>query len=347
MQPFPTPIPAPLKGPAARSLALVLVLPVLLGICSCGHSAEDKKALGFYLENAYRYYNLGEYERCVHQADRGLEVDPGNEQFSLVKARALLLVGTTESLETSWHVLQELKNIDNFQVEVTLGGVQERRGIVRRDSAREIASGQRFTEHPDPAARAVELEADAASMWKDALQHYSAAERLFPGGTEALNGLMRTATLLGDDQKALEAGRALILSLHESNRVLEKKIADLRNEAREPRKEFQAIVANEQVLTATHIHLAELHHGKGRLPAALEELEAAAAIDGKQPAVHGRLAQLLAELGRTTEAVAEIDRFLALSDQPFDHPDVVRARELRRACEERLREAKRREETGS
>lgn len=323
------------RPPASRCLGLSSLL-LATTLVACGQSEEDRKRLGLYLENAYRYYSMGEFERCVQQAEQGLKVDPDNERFLLVRARGLLMVGDTTSLESAWLTLGRLDDLDNFQVQVTLGGVNERRGSVRADSARQIESGQRFTEHPDPAARAAELRAEAQGMWEQAIVHYRMAEDLFPGSTEVLNGMMRTATLLGDEELALESGRALLMALRESNQVLERTIADLRGEERDPVEEFRSIRANEEVLITTHIHLAEVHHAAGRRAAALSELEDARAVDETRPEVHGRLAQLLLELGDAEGAAAAISRFFALSTLPFDHPDVIKARETRRACDEML-----------
>jgi len=46
--------------------------------------------------------------------------------------------------------------------------------------------------------------------------------------------------------------------------------------------------------------------------------------------------QLRSRVGREEDAIRDIDRFLALSDKPFEHPDIQRAFELRAQCEQRL-----------
>ena len=116
-------------------------------------------------------------------------------------------------------------------------------------------------------------------------------------------------------------------SLTESNRALERKIESLRNEASDPVRQRRSLAANEEVIVTTHVHMAELHHAAGRTAAALlGSRRRARSTDCAQ--VHGRIAQLL--LGSAMPAEQDLDRtFFAISDLPFDHPDIVKARRRR------------------
>ena len=119
--------------------------------CVSEPEVDEEALLASYMETASRYFQMGQYERCVHQANRGLEVDPANERFKLIKGRALLLVreNNTVALEQAHAVLREIQGLDDWRVDVTLGEVKERRGIVRLDGAREIEAGERYTDAPD------------------------------------------------------------------------------------------------------------------------------------------------------------------------------------------------------
>ena len=334
------------RAPHPRGAGMGLLLAALMGLLPMGASCasepevDEEALLASYMETASRYFQMGQYERCVHQANRGLEVDPANERFKLIKGRALLLVreNNTVALEQAHAVLREIQGLDDWRVDVTLGEVEERRGTVRLDGAREIEAGERYTDAPDPLARAAELREEARELWRAALGHYAAVLAKVTGNSEALSGRMRVATLLGEETLALEAGRQLVQSLTESNRALERKIESLRNEASDPVRQRRSLAANEEVIVTTHVHMAELHHAAGRTAAALLELETARAIDGLRPEVHGRIAQLLLELGDASGAKTSIETFFAISDLPFDHPDIVKARETRRACDELLRQ---------
>jgi tetratricopeptide (TPR) repeat protein len=326
--------------PLRRSTSAALVSLALL-LAACGGPKVDEDALlGTYMESASRYFQMGQYERCVHQANKGLELDPQNERFKLIKGRSLLLVrdNNTAALEEAYRVLAQIEGLDDWRVDVSLGEVQERRGVVRLDGATEIEAGERYTDAADPLARAAELRAEARELWSKALGHYDEALQKVAGNSEALNGKMRAATLLGEETLALESGRQLIQSLTESNQLLQRDIEAKRNEASDPVRERRGLEANEEVILTTHVHLAELHRKAGRTAAALLELEAAREVNGLRPEIHGRIGQLLLELGDASGAKSSLETFFALSDLAFDDPDMLKARQTMRACDELLQE---------
>ncbi len=58
------------------------------------------------------------------------------------------------------------------------------------------------------------------------------------------------------------------------------------------------------------------------------------------PQVYSRRAQLLAQTGDPERAIRDLDRFLALSDAPFEDASIRRAFELRAECEAALADAR-------
>ncbi|MCH2105764.1 MAG: hypothetical protein MK291_03905, partial [Planctomycetes bacterium] len=73
-----------------------------------------------------------------------------------------------------------------------------------------VRTGDRFTEHPDPDARADELDAEATAAWRDAIELYKEALVLAPADAEVLNGLVRANTLLQENDAALSWGERVI-----------------------------------------------------------------------------------------------------------------------------------------
>jgi len=317
-------------------LFTLLCLP-LLGSCSSGpKEMTDAQKLDYYAETCMNYYDMHAFDRAIHQADKGLEVDPNNEFFRLVKARCLLFLNKTETLEAAAGILATMSNIKNLQVYLVAGEVAERRGLIRMDTANSIESGTSYTEAADPNARAAELREEAVRMWSEAVAYYQKADKLFPGGTEALNGIMRSASLMGDDELTLRSGRALLQSLGESNKAKQRGIDNLRNSEENSWPMQRSIFANQEVMIATLIHLSELHHRHDRDQAALMNIDQALAINGELPRLHGRRAQLLLAAGDARRAKASLEEFFRFTELDFDHPDVIRARAAMRQCERLL-----------
>jgi tetratricopeptide (TPR) repeat protein len=89
-------------------------------------------------------------------------------------------------------------------------------------------------------------------------------------------------------------------------------------------------------MVTTHIHLSELHYKLGRNQVALLELDGALKLNSDLPSIHGRRAQLLLEAGDAPRAQKALQHFFRLTQLEFDHPDVVRARQAMRKCEQLL-----------
>ena len=332
-------------------LFTLLCLP-LLGSCSSGpKEMTTAQKLDYYAESCMNYYDMHAFDRAIHQANKGLEVDPNNEFFRLVKARCLLLLDETETLEAAAEILDTMTGIENLQVHLVAGEVAERRGLIRWDTAKSIESGTTYTEAADPHARALELTLEAYGMWTNAIAHYKKANELFIGGTEGLNGIMRSATLrssagraLGladeeidlNDQLILDNGLELLQSLRESNKAKQRGIDNLRNSEENSWPMQRSIFANEEVMIATLIHLSELHRRLNRDHAALMSIDQALLINGELPRLHGRRAQLLLAAGDARRAKTSLEEFFRFTKLEFDHPDVVRARAAMRQCERLL-----------
>ena len=80
-------------------------------------------------------------------------------------------------------------------------------------------------------------------------------------------------------------------------------------------------------------------HTLGRTPEALEHVRDAIALEPDRAELYAQRAQLSSEIGRFQDAIGDLDRFLRISDKPFEHPDVRRAYELRTHCEGELAQA--------
>jgi hypothetical protein len=57
-------------------------------------------------------------------------------------------------------------------------------------------------------------------------------------------------------------------------------------------------------------------------------------LDPQRAEIYSRKAQVEKELGRYVDAVRDIDKFIGISKQDADHPDIQRAWRLRKECED-------------
>lgn len=323
----------------APKLLLPSTLALLLGSCaSSGTKPVDKeRQVEIHTEATVGYMSIGEFDRAIDQAVRGLALDPKNEKLRLYLARALLRRGGTQDVLRAEDLLRGLDRRQDFRVPLGLAEVLERKGLAFDDAGVAIASGKRFTQSPDPAARGAELRAQARAAWEESLALYGEANALRPNDYEVMSGLSRASSLLGRDEESLTWAEA-VLQITSTDRAF------WQNQLRRP-----DVSANEEerlrgnIARLNEIELALLLKASstelrlGRRERAIDYLTRVIEIDPSLAEAYSRRAQLLIELGRYEEAIAGIDRYLRLAGLPFDHPNVQRAFELRQACEQALR----------
>lgn len=323
------------------SAALLAVLACLAG-CSSDEPPEltTEQKLGLYFENALRYYNLRDLERAYDQVQRGLELDPKNERFLLMLGNIHQLRGTADDILAAEQIFRRHPNQKDYRVKLGLGAALERKGVLQDEASKLIRSGERYTEAPDPEARADELERDARRNWDAAHDAYEAAIAIHAGEIQATNGLIRTSALQGRYDDSIRWGRELIEVLASSTRVrrIELEDADI-----EPTRESQlreAIRANEEMAVKTYLHIATLQYREGKTLDALGELGKVLELAPELAEVYSRRAQLFFELGEYSQAKDSVERYLKLSAHlPYDDPDVRAAYELRERCNSALADA--------
>jgi tetratricopeptide (TPR) repeat protein len=86
----------------------------------------------------------------------------------------------------------------------------------------------------------------------------------------------------------------------------------------------------------THVFAATLLFRLQRYDEALVHLDRLVADTPDLPQAYSLRGQMHARVGHYEEAIQDLDRYLALSDAPFEHPDVQRAFELRAEAQKQL-----------
>ncbi len=315
--------------------ALAGLLGLQLGACvSDGpQEADPVQKLAMHREFALRYYDQGELARAEQQVDKGLEIEPQDPQLLLMKGWIRQRRGTAQDIFVAERIFRELAPGGDYRADLGLAEALERKGVLFDEASDAVASGERITESPDPAARAEELEAQAVACWQESEGLYQKVLGKKPGEFQALNGLQRVLALQGRYEESLSWARTL---LEQSELEMEFWRTQLRRpdlSANEEQRLRSLLEGSSRLQVETRLSAATLLVALGRPADALLQLDGALELEPERSEIHSRRAQLLQELGRYREAAASIQEFLRLSELPFEHPDVRRAYALLSECE--------------
>lgn len=318
----------------ATGACSVLSLLLLAPACESDRpQVDEERQIEIHTETTAGYIGMGEYERAIGQAMKGLELDPDNFTLRLYLGRALLMRGGTRDVLQAEQIFLQLDNDADFRVPLSLAEALERKGLAYDQASRGVASGEVFSRATDPLARAEELRLEALAAWNAALAKYDEANRLRPNDPEVVNGLVRVTSLLGRDEESLAWADALLATSLGNRTYFEGQLQRTDISATEEdrlRGNIRKIVDLEE---AVLLQAATTSVRLGRPEDAVRYLERVISIAPELSQAHSRRAQLLIEMHSYEEALAAIDNFLRLTDLEFDHPYVRKAFELRRACE--------------
>lgn len=320
----------PLPLPPLQSLLAL----ALCALCACGGARDSKKdreqRLAVHTESAALYLNMGEYERAVDQAQRGLELEPDSFILRLYLGRSLQKIGGTNEILTAEKVFRTLPAKKDFRVPLGLGEVLERKGLAQDEAADAIEAGRRFTAAADREARIAELRAEAQATWSEAEGWYARALELQPADSEILSGLARVTALRGAFERSLEWSATLTSTLAADRAFWHGRLAQPGLSAGDQERLLQQVRILDDLAISVRRKAASLERELGRPERALAQLDEVVAIDASIAPVHASRAQLLAGLERYREALNAVERFLELSTGlPFEHPDVQQAMRLR------------------
>jgi len=323
-------------------LLLVALTPVLGS--ACRHTLQRKveaspeQRLELYTTTATYLYEGDDLLRAQEQAVKALEIEPGHRAMRRMIGWIRLRLGKHEDLIVSERFFRDLmrEGDDNDATVLGLATATERLGTAYEDVSQEVGAGRRSPSAGDRERVARERDAQAHAYWKEARGLY---QRVIDKGdsTAAMNGLQRVTALQGDFEASLEW----------SDKLLERSTAELESWRRLltgsnlSEREESVFRENERIAlelqTDTHLFAATLLFRLGRYDAAVAHLDAVVRARPTLPQAYSLRAQMLVKLQLWERAIADLDRYLALSDEPSGHPDVQRAWDLRTECEAALR----------
>lgn len=326
----------------ARAILLAtLILASGLPACtSSGLTDEQRKSLvERYTDTAQEYLKMSEIDRAEGQALKALELDPQNEKCKLIRAWCLQKRGSTEDILVAERIFREILPGGDFRTTLGLAECLERKGIAFDEAARDIESGKRVSEFPDPKARAEALRAERDRAWKESMERYEQTLTQHQEDVDALNGGLRVTSLSGRLEESVGYADRLVITIRPTREFWEKQILRPEITVEDERLYRQRVKYLLELEIATRIQASVLLHQLKRDDRALEQLDIAVALDADRGELYGRRAELQRALGHPDLAIAEIDKFLRLSQESYDHPDVKRAWRLRKECEDEMRNA--------
>lgn len=323
-----------------HSISALLIASVVLACNSNERSDEDYLAI--YEESAFVHYEQNDLARAEAQALKGLAIDKRNVPLNLMMGWILLRQDTQQTLLRAEQVFRRLIDDDQEDHRVYLGlaTTLERLAKLHEQASVAVAEGKRRTDAPDRAVRAVELAGDAHKLREESLGLYQTTLEARPKNIKALNGAMRVTAALERPKDSLVYCETMLITVDAERKfwtsLLQKENLDTNEETN-----LQQQVENAaDLMVSACLFAAELERGLGLVESALEHLNYALEINPDLPDGYSMRAQLMAETGRLEEAVADIDRFIARSKKPYEHPDIRKAFELLTTWNRTIQESK-------
>ena len=326
-----------------RTSGLALLTALLLTGCDMlPHTSQEKleptdeEKLDLYTTTATYLYEDGSLERAQDQAIKALEIDPDHEAMRRMVGWIRVRMGSPEDLLIARDLFEELRDEGDDNQATILGQATtyERLGLAWEQAADRVRRGEQLPDSGDDAEEAARrMESQSEELFEDSLELLESTLVEGEGSTSTMNGLQRVNALLGRYEESLAWSIRLLERSEEEidlwDQLLQKQDLTEREETlyNENRR------VGTQLQLDTRLFAATVLNDMGRTEKALEQLDAVVQLDPALPQGYSLRAELRAKLGDFAGAIEDLDRFLGLSDAPFEDPDVKRAFELRTSWE--------------
>jgi len=323
------------RRPAPRILLSAMLVAAATFVAPACQTAEDdreEQLLEIYTNTAESYYALGDHDRAVAQCLKALELDPDDEKIKLMLGWSLQRRGTTEDVLRAEQVFRSIVDEGDFRAVLGLATSLERQGVAHAEASEAVESGKRITEFADPKQRARDLSERSVALWTESLEWYEHTLEIQKSNLDALNGLMRVEALLGKPEASLARSKQMLDELEIDRGFWEQLLKRVQNE-REEKEMRERIAFNVNLEVATRMHAARTEYGLGRLERAMSQLDTGITLAPDRADLHALRAVVQRDLGNWDKAIADAERFIALSPQGYDSADMKQAFDLISACE--------------
>jgi tetratricopeptide (TPR) repeat protein len=328
-----------LRSGRLAALLLLATLPGCQNTYQKKIEPSDEQQLDLYTTTATYLYEDDELLRAQEQAVKALEIDPKNRAMRRMIGWIRLRLGTNEDLLIAERFFRDLfrERDENEATSLGLAITCERLGKAYDDVSRALASGER-----EPSAgkerekEAQELAKKARALWEEGIALLERSLESGEGSTNAMNALQRLYALMGRYEESLAWSERLLERSSAELEAWRRMLTDRDLSGREEELFRSNAKAAVDLQIDTHLFVAAILQRLERVEDAIAHLDQVVVESPDLPQAYSLRAQLEVRAGRFPEAIRDIDRYLALSDQPFEHPEVRRAFELRTECEKQL-----------
>ncbi|MCY2961793.1 MAG: tetratricopeptide repeat protein [Planctomycetota bacterium] len=330
-----TPLPQRILTP------LLLAATLITGSgCQTEEAEREQNLLEIYTNTAESYYQLGDHDRAIAQAIKALEIDPDSLKLKLILGWSLQRRGKTQDVLHAEKIFRSVIDEPDFRAPLGLASSLERQGVAYTEAADAVEGGHRITDAPDPKKRAEELRQRSLELWTESATWYEKTLALQKSNTEALNGLQRVEAMLGHREASLARSAQLLEALLTDRGFWESQLTKAQIGDSQEREVRRMINQFKDLEVATRQHAARMEYELGHNDAAMKQLDAAIELNPERADLHGLRAVVQRDLGNWDQAIADAERFIALSPQGADGPDVKQAFDLIGACEAKRARAK-------
>jgi tetratricopeptide (TPR) repeat protein len=291
---------------------------------------SDEDRLAIYTDSAVVHYEQGDLDRAQAQALRGLAIDKNHRPLNLMLAWILLRRDKTDTLLRAEQIFRRQESAESDdRAQLGLAMTLERLGALNAEAADAVASGRTPTDASSIEEGVEDLREEARDKRLEALALFESILELRPNNLKARNGAMRVSAELERFDASLAHCARLIESVEGDRSFWTRQ---LQTQDISPSDEVilrERVKAHAALLVDAHLFAASVLHDVGRPAEALPHLDAVVRLDPTVSEAYSQRAQVLAGEGRLGEAVEDLDRFIARSEKPFEHPDIRRAFALR------------------
>jgi len=300
--------------------------------CTSTEGERDEQLFEIYSNTAESYYQLGDNDRAIGQAIKALQIEPDDVKLKLILGWSLQRRGTTDDVMKAEMMFRDVLDEDDFRAPLGLAASLERQGLAHEEAAEAIETGKRVTEAADPRARALELHARARELWQESAEWYAKTLEMQKSNLDALNGLQRVEALVGRKEASLARSFQLVEALRTDRAFWSKRLEKPELGEREEAEIRDMVRRLTELEVVSRLHAARMQYQQGRPVQALEQLDVAIGLSPDRADLFGMRAVVQKELGRYDAAIADAERFIALSPQSVDSADIQNAHDLLREC---------------
>lgn len=285
-------------------------------------TGDEERMLAQYEGNARQYYEGGQYERAIQQAQRALELDSGNETARLVLAWSHLQRDTRDDVWNAEPIFRKLSGgfFSKENREAVLG-----HGFALRRQGDFLAAAAERAAKESPPSTVERLREQAGEKYEEATGRLKRAYALDPEATDALAALQQIYALQGNYAESIRYGEQYVAAAAKSWPFWEKQILRTDISAEEERVVRARYESSRRKEIASRSLLASCQFKQEKYPLALTELDTVLQLDPDRVEEYFNRALCREKIGELIGAVQDMETFLKKTPLGFESSQVRKA----------------------